>query len=190
MHGAGLRRQCLESFGCQNFGPKRSLNIFAMPSAQGLHHEDGLPNHVLSGAQGPSSGRQRSLQKGQSARTAEAVSTCKWTFVLHGRLFLSVNSVFLPCALCKLFNTKCTRPERLGTVFSQEEYARPERRGAPVAMREVFLRATGGMAAPQAGSGGRPGRLQLPPDRRRYGLGISNASDVPASATFSPRKSF
>src|SRR6266446_1051771 len=136
-----LRRQCLESFGLSKSSSKRNTIFSPLPSARSSSSKTGSDTTYFSLAQLPRSrSRQRSLQKGKSAWTAESVSTLQIGHLCFMvRLFFSVNSAF---SVLKRLAKRSHRSQRSTKRFLREKvYLSSGHGGAPQwRCDEVFLR--------------------------------------------------
>src|SRR6266478_6665819 len=124
-----LRRQCLESFGLSKSSSKRSMIFSPLPSARSSSSKTGSETTYFSVAQLPRSrSRQRSLQKGKSAWTAESVSVLQMGHLCFTvRLFL----LYGPCALrVENAHKKVEQSTDVNDVFFRRRvYLSPERGG-------------------------------------------------------------
>src|SRR5882672_8731283 len=104
-----LRRQCLESFGLSKSSSKRSMIFSPLPSARSSSVKTGSETTYFSVAQLPKSrSRQRSLQKGKSAWTAESVSALQMGHLCFMACLLLCELGSL-CPLCEIFQHKTYR---------------------------------------------------------------------------------
>src|SRR5438445_2833845 len=134
-------RQCSGSFELSKSSSKGRTMVFRLPSATSSSSKTGSDTTYFSLAQLPRSrSRQRSLQKGKSAWTAESVSTLQIGHLCFMvRLFFSVNSAF---SVLKRLAKRSHRSQRSTKRFLREKvYLSSGHGGAPQwRCDEVFLR--------------------------------------------------